>query len=298
MSGTYVAPEDLAGVLAAIGAGHRPVAGGTDLVVGARQSKRTLPESLVSLHRVKSLHGVKASDASIQIGASTNHGVIAADSAIRAQCTALADAATIIGSPATRHLGTIGGNIANASPGADTVGALLCFDATLQLSSSAGTRDVSVGEFLIGPGKTSLKTGELLTQITLPLQPALSSAYVRLEYRRQMEIAVVGATAAVSIEGGKIKDARIAITAAAATVLRIADAEAALVGTDGGRGAADAAAKSAASAAKPISDTRASAEYRRAMVAVVVRRAIQAAVSRAKGDKIAIPASSSTFGAV
>ncbi len=112
-----------------------------------------------------------------------------------------------------------------------------------------------------------------------------------------MEIAVIGATAAVTLDGGVVREARVAITALAPTVRRVADAEAALVGTDGGAAAALEAGRVAAEAAAPISDVRASLEYRRAMAAVIVRRAVQGAVARARGEAVPIPASASLFGA-
>jgi CO/xanthine dehydrogenase FAD-binding subunit len=120
---------------------------------------------------------------------------------------------------------------------------------------------------------------------------------VRLEFRRQMEIAVVGATAVVRLEGGVIRDARIAITALAPTVRRVPAAEAALVGSDGGPAAAAEAGRLAAEVATPISDVRASLDYRTAMAAVVVRRAVTGAIARAHGGTVRIPASASLFGA-
>jgi carbon-monoxide dehydrogenase medium subunit len=113
-----------------------------------------------------------------------------------------------------------------------------------------------------------------------------------------MEIAVVGAAARVSIEGGTVREARVAITALAPTIHRVEAAEQALVGSDGGREAAERAAEAAAQAAAPISDVRASADYRRAMAAVMARRAILAAIARAGGETVAIPASSSTYGSL
>ncbi len=148
-----------------------------------------------------------------------------------------------------------------------------------------------------GPGRTTIHPGELIVAVVLPELDGAGSCYVRLEFRRQMEIAVVGATAVVSLEGGVVRDARIAITALAPTVRRIAVAEAALIGTDGGPEAAAEAGRLAAEAATPISDVRSSLEYRRAMAAVVVRRAVTGAIARARGETIAIPASASTFGA-
>ena len=113
-----------------------------------------------------------------------------------------------------------------------------------------------------------------------------------------MEIAVVGATAVVVLDGGTIVDAKVAITALAPTIRRVAKAEAALVGSDGGRAAAEAAAEAAAAASEPISDVRASIDYRRAMAAVITRRAIEAAVARANGEAVPVPASPALHGAV
>ncbi len=113
-----------------------------------------------------------------------------------------------------------------------------------------------------------------------------------------MEIAIVGAAASVTIEGGKVTAARVAITALAPTIHRVAEAEQALVGSDGGKAAATAAAAAAASASAPISDVRGSADYRRAMAAVIARRAIETAIARAGGADVGIPASSSTYAAV
>jgi xanthine dehydrogenase FAD-binding subunit len=133
-----------------------------------------------------------------------------------------------------------------------------------------------------------------------PVADGTGSAYVRLEYRRQMEIAVVGATAVVRLDGDVVADARIAITALAPTIRRVPEAEAALTGTDGGRAAAEAAAAEAAAASAPITDVRGSDAYRRAMAAVMTRRAISAAVARARDGAraIPIPASPALHGAV
>jgi len=296
MAGRYLAPTDLSDAVAALASGHRAVAGGTDLVVGSRQGKWSLPEDLVALHRIAELRGISSTPGGLRIGAATNHAELASHPVIRERWTALADAASIVGSPATRHVGTLGGNLANASPAAETSGPLLCFDATVEIHSARGSRILPVADLFAGPGRTVLAPDELIVAVELPELGGAGSCYVRLEFRRQMEIAVVGATAVVALDGGLVRDARIAITALAPTVRRATAAEAALIGTDGGRSAADGAALLAADAAEPISDVRASLEYRRAMAAVVVRRAILGAVARARGEVLDIPASATTWG--
>jgi CO/xanthine dehydrogenase FAD-binding subunit len=294
----FTSPTTLEAALTAAAAGHRPVAGGTDLVVGTRQGKSALPESLVALDRIEELRGIAETAAGgLRIGATTSHGELAGHPDIRERWTAIADAASIVGSPATRHVGTLGGNIANASPAAETSGPLLCFDAQVEVRSSAGGRSIALADLFSGPGRTTVRPDELIVAVVLPELDGAGSCYVRLEFRRQMEIAVVGATAVVSLDGGVVRDARIAITALAPTVRRVAVAEAALVGTDGGPAAAAEAGRLAAQAATPISDVRSSLEYRRAMAAVVVRRAVTVAIARARGETIPIPASASTFGA-
>lgn len=297
MGGRFSAPTALADALTAIAAGHRPVAGGTDLVVGTRQGKWSLPEDLVALAGIAELRGIDETAGGLRIGATTSHADLAAHPAIREHWTAIADAASIVGSPATRHVGTLGGNLANASPAAETSGPLLCFEAQVEVCSTAGRRWIALVDLFSGPGRTTVRSDELIVAIELSELAGAGSCYVRLEYRRQMEIAVVGATAVVSLDGAVVRDARIAITALAPTVRRIAVAESALVGTDGGPTAAAEAGRLAAEAATPISDVRASLEYRRAMAAVVVRRAVTGAIARARGETIPIPASASLFGA-
>ncbi len=286
--------------VAALGEGARAVAGGTDLVVGSRQGKSPLPASIVAIHRLDELGGaVVADDGSLKLGALTSHAEIESNVAVRERFTALADAASIVGSRATRVHGTIGGNVMNASPAMETGGPLLCLGASATLRSAHGTRWVAFDDLFEGPGRTSAKPDELLTAIDVPAPaPNTGSCYIRLEYRQQMEIAVVGATAVVTFDGGTISSARVAITALAPTIRRVPEAEAALVGTDGGRAAAGAAGAAAAAASLPISDVRASEDYRRAMAAVITRRAVEAAVIRARGGHVAIPASTATHGGV
>ena len=289
---TFATATTLDEALAALAGGARPVAGGTDLVVGARQGKAPLPESLVAIHRLGELHLVDESGGGLRLGALVTHREIAASPAVRDRFTALADASAIVGSHATRAQGTIGGNLMNASPAMETGGPLVCLGATVTLRSATSERTVLVEELFAGPGMTVATPGELLVSVDVPAPPpGTGSAYVRLEYRRQMEIAVVGATAAVTLHGGTLTGARIAITALAPTVRRVPAAETALTGRSADAAAIAAAAREAAEAAAPISDVRASERYRRAMAEVIARRALEIAVARGGGTEVSIPAS-------
>jgi CO/xanthine dehydrogenase FAD-binding subunit len=301
MSGTFVAAGSLEEALDAVAAGARPVAGGTDLVVGARSGARPLPDAIVAIHALDELRALAVEGDGLRAGALVSHAALAADPVVAERYTALADASAIVGSHATRAQGTIGGNVMNASPAMDTGGPLLCLGATVTLSAAGGgSRELALDELWTGPGRTSADPGELLTAVTLPpVAAGTGSAYVRLEYRRQMEIAVVGATAVVELEGDVVRAARIAITALAPTIRRVPEAEAALAGTAGDRAAAERASAAAAAASEPISDVRGSLEYRRAMAAVITRRAITAAVARARdgAGAVPIPASPALHGA-
>lgn len=292
MTRSYTAAESLEGALAALAGGARPVAGGTDLVVGARQGKAPLPDSLVAIHRLAELRGVDLDADTLRIGALTTHEELAENPLVLERLTAIADAAAIVGSHATRANGTVGGNLMNASPAMEVGGPLMCLGATVTLRSQTGERSVAVADLFAGPGRTTAAPDELLTEVAVPLPPAATgSCYARLEYRQQMEIAVVGATACVTFAGDHVTAAKVAITALAPTVRLVPAAEDALVGSDGGRTAAELAAQAAAEASEPISDVRASDEYRRAMAAVLTRRAIEAAVARARGASVPVPAS-------
>jgi CO/xanthine dehydrogenase FAD-binding subunit len=156
-----------------------------------------------------------------------------------------------------------------------------------------GSRIVPVASLATAPGRTSAGNDELLTTVIVPPPaPESGSAYIRLEYRRAMEIAVVGAAALVTLDGdGRIAAARVALTAVAPTIVRAAAAEEVLVGAAADAATFRSAAEAAAAAASPIDDVRASADYRRAMLVVVVARTLAAAAARARGESIPIPAS-------
>jgi len=311
---TYVQAATLDEAVAALAAGARPIAGGTDLVVGARHGKAPLPAALVGIHRLPELGHLDTGPDGLRIGATVTHATLVAHPAVLAGWTGLADACAIIGSVATRARGTIGGNVMNASPAMDTGAPLLCLGAVAVLRGPGGERRLPVEELWTGPGTVSAAPDELLVALELPpaaggppgpaVPASAGSAYVRLQYRRQMEIAVVGAAAAVRLHDGVVTSARIAITALAPTVRRVPAAEAVLVGARPGTGPGTGldegvlaeAARLAADAALPISDVRASAAYRRAMAEVVVHRAVRTALTRALGGTVPVPASATTFG--
>jgi CO/xanthine dehydrogenase FAD-binding subunit len=297
MSGSLLVAKTVDEAMQQLRAGARIVAGGTDIVVGARQGKAPLPESLVAIHQLGELRRIEDTGEGLRLGALVTHAQLAANETVRRRLTALADACEIVGSHATRAVGTLGGNLMNASPAMETGGPLLCFGSTVTLRSDEARRELGVDGLLAGPGETNAVAGELLESVEIPFPGAgTGSSYVRLEYRRQMEIAVVGATAVLAIEGGSVTRARVAITALSPTIERVPDAEAALVGSDGGTEAARTAAQAIEAASKPISDVRASAGYRSAMAAVIGRRAIEVAAARAKGEHVPIPATPAVHG--
>ena len=276
--------------LAALAAGARPIAGGTDLVVGARQGKAPLPASLVAIDRLDELAHIESRDRGIRIGAMVTHSQLMIDQMIVSGYTALADAAALVGSPSTRNIGTLGGNVMNASPAMDTGAPLMVLGAVAQLRSAGGSRTVELSDLWTGPGETSATTDELCVAIDLPPRPARSgSAYVRLEYRRAMEIAVVGAAASVTLaDDGTILDGAVALSAVAPTIIEVDDAGALMTGHLPDAAAA-AAATAASDVARPISDLRGSDTYRRHTVGVMAARAVDAAARRAAGEAIGVP---------
>ncbi len=287
MTFTIAATVDEA--LAALASGARPVAGGSDLVVGARHGKSPLPTDLVAIDRIDGLRTIDQTDAGLRVGALVSHARLMTDAAVVGGYTGLADAAALVGSPATRHVGTLGGNVMNASPAMDTGAPLLVLEATAELRSVDGTREVPVGELWTGPGRTVATADELCTALVIPTRPDRSgSAYVRLEYRRAMEIAVVGAAASVVLDDdGSIGSLAVALSAVAPTIVSVD------VSSLTGRVVDDAllseVADLASERATPISDLRASDRYRRHTVGVMARRAVEAAARRARGEHIAVP---------
>lgn len=286
----YFGPETLEealSLLAETATDARVVAGGTDVVVAARQGRRPLDGSVVAIHTIDALRGIaRADDGSLRLGALVTHNELECSPLVRGTWSALADAAGLIGSPSTRACGTLGGNLVNGSPAMETGSPLLALDAAVELSSQRGSRLLRLADFLRGPGVTACAPDELLVAVTVPQPPPRTgSGYARIGYRRAMEIAVVGAAAAVSLDdSGRIDFARIALTAVAPVCVRAEEAESLLLGTDGGEAAISAAALAAVRSAAPIGDSRAPESYREAMVPIVTRRALNRALDRARTD--------------
>ena len=276
-------------VLTGLSNGARPIAGGTDLVVGSRQGKGALPDHLIAVDRVSELTQIDAGSEVTRIGAGVTHAVLMTDQTVVDQFTGIADAAALVGSPATRNVGTIGGNVMNGSPAMDTGAPLVVLGAVAELRSVDTTRTIPLDELWISPGTTSAAENELCTALVVPnTAPSTGSAYVRLEYRRAMEIAIVGAAAAVTLDGDSITSIRVALTAVAPTIMSVDGLED-LVGATTSPETLDRIASTAAEQAAPISDLRASDRYRRQMVGVMARRAVEAAKHRASGETISVP---------
>jgi CO/xanthine dehydrogenase FAD-binding subunit len=275
--------------LTSIANGARPIAGGTDLVVGARQGKFDLPESLVAIDRVTELATIDVRPDEIRIGSGVTHARLMTDPIVVERLSAIADASALVGSPATRNVGTLGGNVMNGSPAMDTGAPLVVLGALAELTSTTGSRRVALGDLWTGPGQTSADPTELCTALILA-SPADSrgSAYVRLEYRRAMEIAVVGAAAAVELDGDAVSSVRVALTAVAPTIIEV-DGLDGLIGMSLDEDLLAKVAEAASEQASPISDLRASDRYRRHTIGVMARRAVEAAARRAEGEQISVP---------
>ncbi len=256
------------------------LAGGTDIVIGMKAYTET-PESVISLQKIPGLAGITTdADNGITIGATTKIREVELSEDILQHHTALAEGASEIGSIQIRNLATIGGNIAHASPAADTVAGLLVADAQVGIAGANGERTVPINELFTGPGQTVLKPGEIITQFRLPT-PASGSHYIKHKIREVMDLAFIGVASAVNLQNGVIKEARIGLAAVAPTPIRATEAENLLNGKRPTPDLLAQAGEAAAAATSPISDLRCSAEHRKEMVDVLTRRTLQHALDRA-----------------
>jgi CO/xanthine dehydrogenase FAD-binding subunit len=262
------------------------LAGGTDLIPRLRHGT-IHPRAVVDIGELDELRIIDLTEHEVQIGTLATHAELAASTLIQSDFSALAAACRAVAGPPVRNRGTIGGNLANASPAADTAPPLLALDARVHLVSHQGPREVPLTDFFVGPGETSMRQGELIASISAPLQPP-RSAGVFLKYgrRSQMAIAVVSVAVHVTFADGpeEASQVRIALGSVAPVPMRAYEAEELLVGTPCTAVEVKKAARRAADATRPISDIRASADYRRLLTSVLVERAVLSAVDKARGE--------------
>jgi carbon-monoxide dehydrogenase medium subunit len=283
----YLAPKTLTEALQML-ADHPqavPLAGGTDLLVQMKDGRRAVA-ALLSLKRVPEVRRFGQNGA-LMFGAGITLGQIVTDARIRQDYTALACGADLIGSVQIRNMATVGGNLCNAAPSADTAPPLLVLDAQAVIAGLPGERTVPVEQFFLGPGQNVLQPGELLKEIVVPAPaPGSGSYYLRHTPRAWMDIAVVGVAAAVTLAADDtIAKARLALGAVAPTPIRAGAAEALLTGQTLSDDLLQAVGDTAAQAARPIDDLRASAEFRRHLVKVLTQRAVRGAWTRAKANQ-------------
>jgi len=249
------------------------VGGGTDVLVKLHDViDRPWPKLLI-LERIKSLHRIEAKNGRLVLGPLVTFAGIARSPLLRRFAPQLVEAASMAGSVLIRNRGTIGGNIANASPAGDMIPPLFVLSGKIELSSVKGKRYVQVGDFFKGPGSTVLKSHELITSITLE-KCGGHGFYLRLAARRALAISKVSVAADLSIRQKRVKRIRIALGAVAPTVVRALRTEEYLLDKDLTEDSISTACDIVKNEARPITDIRSDAEYRREMVAVLLRRGL------------------------
>lgn len=285
----YLAPRTLDEAISLLrqhGDKARPLAGGTDIVVQMKENATRFPYPavVVGLARIPELRGIEFSERDgLRLGAAATMTEIAESAVIRERYAAIAAGARVVGSRQTMNMATVGGNLCNAAPSADTAPPLLAYEAQAVIVGPSGRRTLGLDEFFAGPGRTALAADELLAEVRVSAPaPHTGSAYRRHTPRKQMDIAVVGVAAVLTLgDGGRIDRARIALGAVAPTPLRALRAEAALEGQPASDETFARAAEAAAAECTPISDQRGSADFRRHLVRVMTERMLLDAAARA-----------------
>ena len=271
---------DEAARLLAADEGARCVAGGATLVA-MMNADLVAPSALVSLRGIAELGAIeRQGDGSVRIGAMARHQAVAAFKGYDRGQAVLAEAAGAIGHPAIRNMGTIGGAIGHADAAADYPACLVAAEAAVEIAGAGGRREVDAADFFVDDLETALEPGELVVGVRLPPAPGAAGAYAKLA-RVEGDFATVSAAAIVTTEGDACRDIRLAVGACASTPVRVAAAEDLLEGTRLEDADIDRAAAVIVAACDPVSDFRGSAEYRLALVPVMLRRAVAAARSRA-----------------
>ena len=274
----YERASSIDDAIAKLGAssGGKLIAGGHSLVP-LMKLRLSEPGRLVDISRIPGLSGIKESGSRIEIGATTTHADIAASALLRDKCPMIAEAASEIGDPQVRNRGTIGGSIAHADPAADFPAVVLALDADILLKGKAGARTVKASAFFKGFYDVDLAAGELI--VGVQFAPVKTAAYAKL-HQRASHYAVVGAAVVLDVSGGAIQSARIGLTGATTHAVRLAGVEKALAGKKAD-GIVAAVASAASEVADVNADLHASADYRKAMIPVFVKRAVEKALSRA-----------------
>jgi CO/xanthine dehydrogenase FAD-binding subunit len=274
--------EAVALMAAAKGKGYI-LAGGTDLLVQMKSGMRE-PGTIVDVKKIPEMVSIIEKKGAFTIGAATPAAVIGEHEELRKTWPGVVEAINLIGSTQVQGRASAGGNLCNASPAADSIPALVAAGCVVRVQGPDGKRDVPVEKFNVGPGKTSLKAGEIVVSLTLPKRPKDSSdAYLRLIPRTEMDIAVVGVGVSLSMKGDKVVDARVGLGAVAPTVLLVDKAAKALVGSTLDDAALDAAAQACSDACKPIDDKRGTIKYRTKIAGVLLKRAAMIARDRING---------------
>ena len=280
----FQAPASLQDALALLGQGGqtRPLAGGTDLMVQMR-SGRVQPQRILDLKRIPGLIGIQAGPAGFVIGAATPCAQIGEHAGLAAAWPGVVEAARLIGSTQVQGRASLGGNLCNASPAADSVPALIAAGAVLRVAGPAGERELAAENLQLGPGRHALAPGEVLVAIALPARaPRSGDAYLRLIPRTEMDIAVAGAGVWLALDADRrVSQARVALGAVAPTALRVDAAAQALIGTRLEDDALARLAAAASAACRPIDDKRGTAIYRIRVAGVLARRAAVIAYERA-----------------
>lgn len=274
--------EECLPLLAAHGANAKLLAGGTDLLPQLK-NKVLWPARVIDLSGVRELRVLEGGNGQgLRIGAAVTARELELDARVRSRYPGLAESGALVGSVQVRNLATVGGNLCNAAPSADMAPPLVALDAEAVIAGPNGRRRVPLADFFVGVRKTVLAPDELLVEFQVPaLPPGSGGCYLRHTPRRELDIAVVGVASELTLEGGVCRKARIALAAVAPTPVRATAAEGALVGQRVTPELIERAAALAVEAARPISDQRGSAEFRRHLVRVLTRRTLHTALARA-----------------
>jgi carbon-monoxide dehydrogenase medium subunit len=275
--------DEALGLLAAEGDAGAPLAGGTDLLMRIRRRARKY-RSIVNLKRVPGLTGMHWDERSgLTLGALTTFRALETHAIVLTHYPALIEAARTVAGVQLRNLATVGGNLGNASPSADSVPPLVALGATVDIVSAQGIRTVPIASCVTGPGRTALAHGEIFASIRIQRLPARTgSAYLRFSPRSAMDIGIASVAALVTLDAdGRCGSCRIALGAVSPTPLRADAAESRMIGEPMTPSLAEEVGYLAATATKPISDIRASADYRRAIVRVLTARTVTLATVRA-----------------